>query len=403
MTDTRAPPPRLALAPMSAPPAPDQPSTPHFRTEDEAHRWLRSRGLAQVLPRSVRIKGIGWRISGLLVLLASGHLLLGALALLVTPLTDSEGVITATDAQSVAIAAFVLGGPALVLLLAWMVARLARRGSDARRAVIAIATALLWLVVTPIVTTRMLRSIEPGESSYTQAMIQALLIYVVLGFLTYLGTGTVVRWSLRRSRQELAALGPMIVRVLPVLMLAVLFLFFNAEIWQVAAGLDGPRTAAVASVLAVLAVSIVIVTARDELRRMIHERPDRHPLRLGERINLTVIPVAAQLSQVAIFAAMMWFFFVLFGSLSISDSVAKAWIAHPPTPAEALGVVLPISTELLKVAAILATFCGLSFAASSGSDATYREAFLDAILEETRASLDGRDVYCEQFRATGGR
>ncbi len=212
-----------------------------------------------------------------------------------------------------------------------------------------------------------------------------------------------MRWSLRRSRQELPALGPMIVRVLPVLMLAVLFLFFNAEIWQVAAGLDGARTAAVATVLAGLAVSIVIVTARDELRQMIGERADRHPLRPGERINLTLIPVAAQLSQVAIFAAMMWLFFVLFGWLSISDTVAKAWISHAPTPFEALGVALPVTTELLKVAAILATFCGLSFAASSGSDATYRAAFLDAILQETRDNLDGRDVYCEQFRERDSR
>ena len=48
------------------------------------------------------------------------------------------------------------------------------------------------------------------------------------------GVGTIIRWASRRALRELSTLGPVVSRVLPVLMITVLFFFFNAEIWQVA-------------------------------------------------------------------------------------------------------------------------------------------------------------------------
>ena len=108
-----------------------------------------------------------------------------------------------------------------------------------------------------------------------------------------------------------------------------LFLFFNAEIWQVCNGLDNGRAIAVAAILLALAIVVVVVTALDEIQELIEARSDvvdeadqrrllaatplvsypvpsrRDPLGLGERINVVVLAVAVQVFQVIMFSLVM--------------------------------------------------------------------------------------------------
>lgn len=69
-----------------------------------------------------------------------------------------------------------------------------------------------------------------------------------------MGIDTVLGWSLKHAIHQLASLPPMIAKVLPVLMVSVLFIFVNADLWKLANGLSFPRTWAVLGLMGLLAV-----------------------------------------------------------------------------------------------------------------------------------------------------
>lgn len=386
------------------------------RTSDPTEVWLIDRGLPQMLPRRVRARGLVARVAPMATLLILLEVsALGALTLAGGPEAEASEL-------TLMIAALILVavGPVAAMVLTWALERLLRRLPDRCSTAIGYAIAVIWLVALPSVSAPWLRGSGWNWQAIWSTIGFRVVIYLLFLALTYQGAGVILRWSLRRSAQEIWALGPMVIRVLPVLFLAVLFLFFNAEIWQIATALSLPRTFAVASVLFTLTVLVVVVTAQDELRPLLTRSaatdlrpdpdefaaliadtpveganpPDRHPpLGAGERFNLLLIQVAAQLAQVALFTLLMLTFFILFGQLSIQEPTIKSWIGRPSEILAIAGLRTAISVELFKVSIVLASFCGLSFAASSGADTTYRTAFLDPILSETRTDLAVRDVY----------
>lgn len=71
------------------------------------------------------------------------------------------------------------------------------------------------------------------------------LIVIGIYLAIFLGVDTVLGWSLKHAIHQLASLPPMIAKVLPVLMVSVLFIFVNADLWKLANGLSFPRTWAV--------------------------------------------------------------------------------------------------------------------------------------------------------------
>ena len=74
-----------------------------------------------------------------------------------------------------------------------------------------------------------------------------------------------------------------------------------------------------------------------------------------------------------------------------------------PPPLLLFDVPLGVNEPLVKVSLILASFCALSFAASSSSDQRYRDAFLEPILRETRVNLAARHAYLDALEALGER
>jgi len=80
------------------------------------------------------------------------------------------------------------------------------------------------------------------------------LIVVGIYLAIFLGVDTILGWSLKHAIHQLASLPPMIAKVLPVLMVSVLFIFVNADLWKLANGLSFPRTWAVLGLMGLLAV-----------------------------------------------------------------------------------------------------------------------------------------------------
>ncbi|GMA39300.1 hypothetical protein [Mobilicoccus caccae] len=320
----------------------------------DGEAWLLQRGLPQVVPFSRRVRDTLGRSAPLFVaLLVLDTLLQSLVAAWAFMESPSPAAGFEPDLFAAVLLVVLLAAPILAGLAAWLTWRFVRRSPRIAR-VVAVVAILTWIASAAQSAAQI-----DGARLWSAVLVRVGVGVFLLGCVV-IGVGTVVHWALRRSLLELWSVGPMVVRVLPVLMVAVLFLFFNAEIWQVSAGLDTVRTFGVAGVLSALAVVVVVVTALDELRPDVdsddHETPavedllrgtpwegaadgGRTPrLRIGERINFLLVPIAAQSIQVAVFGAVMFAFFIGFGKLAISDSVAKSWITTDPQMLQILDI-----------------------------------------------------------------
>lgn len=95
------------------------------------------------------------------------------------------------------------------------------------------------------------------------------LIVIGIYLAIFLGVDTVLGWSLKHAIHQLASLPPMIAKVLPVLMVSVLFIFVNADLWTLANGLSFPRTWAVLGLMGLLAVFVVVTTSLECTARLL--------------------------------------------------------------------------------------------------------------------------------------
>ena len=86
-------------------------------------------------------------------------------------------------------------------------------------------------------------------------------------------------------------------------------------------------------------------------------------------------------------------FFLVFGSVTISDEVMRSWLGHGPTELPSLGRYLPVSNELVQVSAFLAAFSGLYFTVYAVSDPAYREQFFTRVANDLERAIGVHAVY----------
>lgn len=268
-------------------------------------------------------------------------------------------------------------------ILGWLVARMVRGLGRVAGSVVGLASAVALLVAAPLTFER-----HDGPGPATTSL---LLVGVLVG--TYIGAGSLVRWAARRVRRELGTMGHMVARVLPVLMLAVLFLFFSAEIWQVMVALSWPRTVAVVGVMGLLTVLLVAITTRDDLHDELEARAPGRELRMSERINILLVPVLATLIQAALFACLVFLFFVFLGWIAIPEATETRWTLRPTEDLGGLLAGVPVSVTLVRVALTLAAFSALNLAAAAASDTAHRARFVRPMIDEVVHGLAARETY----------
>lgn len=236
-------------------------------------------------------------------------------------------------------------------------------------------------------------------------------LLVVAALLVHWEFPSIIRWAGSRVLGSLSFLGPMIARVLPLLLLAQLLVFFTNEIWQLAYQLSRAQMWAVNGILLIPVAILIWSDTRDALKKHL-DRGEHRPallvgtpfealpdagrsakLRISEGVNLLLIPMVAQLIQVLMFIIVLCGFFIAFGSVSLSPDLIAEWTGKPPVRMVWLGIGLPIDLTMFRVSLILATFSGLSFVASNVTDESYRRVFLGPIIDEMELSLEARHVY----------
>ena len=255
------------------------------------------------------------------------------------------------------------------------------------------------------------------------------LIVIGIYLAIFLGVDTVLGWSLKHAIHQLASLPPMIAKVLPVLMVSVLFIFVNADLWKLANGLSFPRTWAVLGLMGLLAVFVVVTTSLERTARLlgryrgddiarftendyehaaaleggiwntaqdwVEEQKilEHRPLKIAPWSNLIIIPMIGQIIQATLFMLLVFGFFMGFSSIAISDTTIESWMSIKPEHLKILGVDTNINAVVIKVSMIVAVFSGLSFVATTSSDEKYARSFLKPMIERIKHILIIRDIY----------
>ncbi|WP_408899046.1 hypothetical protein ACJ5H2_08025 [Nocardioides sp. R1-1] len=235
----------------------------------------------------------------------------------------------------------------------------------------------------------------------------------------------IVGWAVRRTFRSLGLMLPLVTRALPLLLLFITFLFINAEVWQVAASLDGGVLWVTVLLFAAIAVGFLLTRLPEELddvddeveaaqlieacagtplepaARRLATRVDRVgavDAEVGglQRANLVLVLLVAQAVQVLLLALAVFGFFLVFGVVAMEPAVVGSWTGGPlhpleGPPGELLGTRL--SLELIRVATFLAAFSGLYFTVYAVTDELYRRQFFSVVIRELERAVSARVAY----------
>ncbi|GAB6984851.1 hypothetical protein [Nocardioides pyridinolyticus] len=254
------------------------------------------------------------------------------------------------------------------------------------------------------------------EISAGPAVLLAIVLAAALWYaLTALRARSIVGWGLSRTFGSLRRLLPSITRALPLLLLAITFLFINTEMWQVGSNLTVGALWLVVLLFSALGAGFLLVRLPEEVdradddvddalllracagtplegpARAMVEDPEADPAAHAEvtgfeRWNLILVLVVVQFVQVLLLAVGVFAFLMLFGSLIMTDPVVSAWQTDPE---------FTTSRGLVQVSVFLAAFSGLYLTVSTVTDETYRTQFFSGVTRELERAVGMRAVYLE--------
>jgi hypothetical protein len=374
------------------------------------HEWFLHRGLPLVLTRRVRARKLIQRSAPMVSAV-------GALTAVTMLLADLTG--DTPDYGYVArlgvIALVLVGAPFLLEILH----QLGTRIGEALRRWAAVLVMAIFVVVMPLTVS--------GWSGAAAAEAPVfILISLAAIWLTYLGFGSIALWAFRFAWVQLGALGTLMSRALPLLMLTVI-VYFTGELWQLSARVERQRLWQTIGFLSLVALAFMIVTIRDEVRALRRDRSDQvdpaallagtplesvrtdpaeqTPLSLAEQANVVAVMVVAQAIQVVLFTAGLFAFFLALGIIAIPDDVTVVWsgeetcaVGDPPCAGTWFGVHIPIPQTMVHTSLFVAVLSGLYFTVSTSVDPLYRQRFFEPLIADVAVSLAGRDAYLEMER-----
>ncbi len=373
------------------------------------HEWFLRRGLPLVLTRRVRSRALVERSAPMISAVGA----LTAVTMLLAEVTDERPDYGYAVRLGV-IAAVLLAAPFALTVLHRLDSRL---GETGRRSGAWVVMAI-FVVVMPVTV-----------SGWTAAAAAEAPVFVLISllaiWLTYLGFGSIAAWAFRFAWVQLGALGTLMSRALPLLMLTVV-VYFTGELWQLAARMTRQRLWQTIGFLALVALVFVVATIRDEVQALrdgraeqtdparllagtpLQPAPGRQPARTqlsrAENVNVVAIMVVSQAIQVVLFTTGLFAFFLALGVIAIPDDVTVLWSAEsqcsvpggePPCAGTWFGVHIPIPQTVVHTSLFVAVLSGLYFTVSTSVDPLYRQRFFDPLIADVAVSLAGRDAYLE--------
>ncbi len=214
------------------------------------------------------------------------------------------------------------------------------------------------------------------------------LIYLVVG----IGLLSILRWTAARLIGQLAASLKLLTRAVPVLLIFMIVLFVNTEMWQVFSDVSDPALLGVIALFFAVGSGFVGSRLPSEVRELERDVGADPPLTSRQRFNVGLVMFVSQGLQVLVVAVLVGAFFVAFGALAVTPDVVESWIGRRP---HAIAGNASTSVELLKVSSGLAAFSGLYYAIAVLTEAAYRAEFLDELQTSLRETFGDRARYLE--------
>jgi hypothetical protein len=219
------------------------------------------------------------------------------------------------------------------------------------------------------------------------------LIYLVVG----IGLLSILRWTAARLVSQLAASLKLLTRAVPVLLIFMIVLFVNTEMWQVFSDVSEPALFGVIALFFAVGSAFVASRLPREVRELEQDVGAEPPLTTRQRFNVGFVMFVSQGLQVLVVAALVGAFFVALGVLAVTPDVVESWIGRRP---HAIAGNASLSVELLKVSSGLAAFSGLYYAIAVLTEASYREEFLDDLQTSLHETFGVRARYLEARAAS---
>jgi len=326
--------------------------------------------------------------------------------------------------RNLAVAALVL----VVLLATWMAANLFRRRPALSRPHDLGLPELVAFIVGPTIPSLLFS--QWGDAF--QAAIEGVAVLLVIYVVTSYGMIPLVGWAVSQTFHRIGSVGRMLTRALPLLLLFTVFLFVNAEVWQVAGTLSGPAYVLTLSLFFTMGSLFVLSRVPsmthsvsqfddwDEVAELVVDTPAadlvhhlptsgdpmEKPLSRRQRVNIGLVSVFSQAILITIVAVSLGGFLSVFGLLTMTEGHTAAWTGldqvHVLWRLHLDGRELIVSEQLLRVAGFLGAFTGMYFTVVLGTDSTYREEFAEDAAPQIRQALAVRLVRNHALASGGG-
>jgi hypothetical protein len=364
-----------------------------------AERWFLRHGLPFVLRPGTLLRRVWPRSAPALAAFAT-TMCCSVLIVLITGkhTINIDGTPTRTEWFVLAVVVFVLPLSALV---GWLVSRIEGwRGRD-----IASAVSIVIAVIATLVG-------GPSPLVFFDLFFDGIVIAAIF-LCTATGIGSILGWAVRMTGANLASIGALLVRALPVLLLTVL-VFFNGPAWLMAASVERGRLWLALGVLLAIATAFLTSNTMAMVRPILepgarrpedaqaltgtpfHAMPDQPRkihLTRPERVNVVFVLVLSQLVNVATVAAVTGLIFLVFGLILVNPPLLEA-LTHGGRPdGTFLSMTLPIPDALIQIVMLLTTLTFMYLAARAAGDKEYRAQFFDPLLDDLRRTLVARDRY----------
>ncbi|GFG54981.1 hypothetical protein CQY20_16755 [Mycolicibacterium agri] len=372
-----------------------------------ADQWFLERGLPAVLRPGALVRRLWPRCAPVLAAFA----VFMANSIAVVQITGKHTV--NIDGEPTRTEWFVLGLLVVVLPVAAAVGWGVSRITSVRARTLVAAVAVLVVVAGGIFG-------GPSRNIFGNLVFEAVVIALVLA-LTACGVGAILGWGLRTAADNLAYLGPLLVRALPVVLLTVL-VFFNTYVWLMASIVSRPRLWLALAFLGLIAVAFIASSTVDRVRPMLtgsrqaadddvrltgtpfEAMPDPRsaaPLSRIERVNVVFVLVTSQVLQVALVAIVAGLIFFVLGLILLSPELLAQWSRNGSADGQILGMTLPVPQSLIQTTMFLAALTFMYVSARAVGDADYRVQFLDHLIDDLRLTLVARSRYRADDLQTG--
>jgi hypothetical protein len=292
-----------------------------------------------------------------------------------------------------------------------------------RRLLTVVGAVTALALVVGVVLALVSRDVAAGPAIFLTLGLVGLVAYG----LTALRARLILTYTASQLGGSLRRLLPMATRALPLLMVFMIFLFINAEVWMMSAYLDGAALWITVLLFTLLGALFFVTRLPEEIEKADDDLDDErvvlvcrgtpmedeaqrlaakpgllaqesHVIRY-ERANLTLVLVITQMVQALVLSLSVFLFFIVFGVITMRSELVGAWVVDAGV--HNLDWLPNLSVELFQVSTFLSAFAGLYFTVYAVTDDTYRNEFFTGVVAELERAIAVRAAYVAACRERG--